>query len=352
MSQNDKTNELVAQVERAIESGNPLVVEAGASKNFYGLPQSSTLERLYLGAHSGIIDYAPDELVITARAGTPLSEISQLLKENNQILAFEPPNFDGRSTIGGVVASGLSGPRRPYSGAVRDYVLGVRLLTGNGKVLTFGGQVMKNVAGYDVSRLVVGAMGTLGVILDVSLKTLPAPEVEKTYSISATLSDFQNQLQSMTRTTPLSASAFDKDKLLVRLSGSYEAVTDASTQIAGEETDGKYWDELNNLKKFIDVRCLWRVSLAPASKLLTEVSTLIDWGGGQRWIADPVDDPRQMIASEDGHATLVKYEVGRLDSGFEVFHPLSGPVLEIHKKLKQHFDPHSIFNPGRMYRDI
>jgi len=349
---NDLTGVLVDQVESAMASKRPLVIESGGSKNFYGLPQPQEMDRICISAHSGIIDYAPDELVITARAGTLLSDICQLLKDNNQILAFEPPDFENRSTIGGVVASGLSGPRRPYAGAVRDHVLGVRLLTGSGKVLTFGGQVMKNVAGYDVSRLVVGAMGTLGLILDVSLKTLPAPEVERTYSIPTTILKFQKQLQAMSLSFPLSASMFDQDNLLMRLSGSEVAVTRAASELAGDEIDGCCWDKVNSLNRFDGVTNLWRISVAPASQLFLAESALIDWGGGLRWLADPDVDPREIISSEDGHATLMKYLPESLAPDLEVFQPLSGPVLEIQQRLKRQFDPHGIFNPGRMYRGL
>jgi len=212
--------------------------------------------------------------------------------------------------------------------------------------------VMKNVAGYDVSRLMVGAMGTLGVILDVSLKTLPAPEIERSYALSMSIQEFQEQLQAMSRHLPISAALFDHGRLLVRLSGSDIAVRVAASKLNGDEIGGACWNEVNILKRFDDVKMLWRVSLAPASQLLLEESTVVDWGGGVRWVSDPTDDLRAHIAGEDGHATLMKYQAELLPVDLEVFHPLSGPVLEIHRRLKQHFDPHGIFNPGRMYREI
>lgn len=350
MLSNDVSKPLVARVLEAIEHQSPLLIEGHASKRFYGYPSSNNLERLKICDHQGVIDYTPGELVIRVRAGTRLSDIQQLLAENNQILAFEPPDFEGKSTIGGVIASGLSGPRRPYAGSVRDFVLGLTLITGRGEVLEFGGQVMKNVAGYDVSRLVTGSLGTLGVILDVSLKVLPAPELEITRAISVSTREFQSRLQSIYRELPVSAASYQDGHLRVRLSGSETAINAARQKIGGEEVDNNTWHALNTLECFTDVRKLWRVSLAPASGLFLDDADVIDWGGGVRWLIDPEYDPREALAKEDGHATLMKFD--KLPSGIEIFQPLTEPVLGIHQRLKRQFDPVGIFNPGRMYRDI
>lgn len=350
MLSNDVSKPLVARVLEAIEHQSPLLIEGHASKRFYGYPSSNNLERLKICDHQGVIDYTPGELVIRVRAGTRLSDIQQLLAENNQILAFEPPDFEGKSTIGGVIASGLSGPRRPYAGSVRDFVLGLTLITGRGEVLEFGGQVMKNVAGYDVSRLVTGSLGTLGVILDVSLKVLPAPELEITRAISVSARGFQSRLQSIYRELPVSAASYQDGHLRVRLSGSETAINAARQKIGGEEVDNNTWHALNTLECFTDVRKLWRVSLAPASGLFLDDADVIDWGGGVRWLIDPEYDPREALAKEDGHATLMKFD--KLPSGIEIFQPLTEPVLGIHQRLKRQFDPVGIFNPGRMYRDI
>ena len=350
MLTNDVTEPLVARVHEAIEHRSPLVIEGHGSKRFYGHPSSDSLERLKVCDHQGVIDYTPGELVIRVRAGTCLSDIQQLLAENNQVLAFEPPDFDGKSTIGGVIASGISGPRRPYAGSARDFVLGLTLITGKGEVLEFGGQVMKNVAGYDVSRLVTGSLGTLGVILDVSLKVLPAPELEITRAIPVSPRKFQSRIQSMHRDLPVSAASYQEGHLRVRLSGSETAVNAARQKIGGEEVDNKTWDTLNTLGCFTDAKRLWRVSLAPASSLFLEDADVIDWGGGVRWLVDPEYDPRKALANEDGHATLMKFD--ELPSGMEIFQPLTEPVLGIHQRLKRQFDPVGIFNPGRMYRDI
>jgi glycolate oxidase FAD binding subunit len=348
MSLETSVKSLVDQVKDAIEHQNPLVIEGGGSKKFYGYLPPDELPKLSVSEHRGVIDYAPDELMIRVRAGTPLSEINQLLAENNQFLAFEPPEFTPKTTIGGVIASGLSGPRRPYSGSVMDYVLGVTLITGSGDVLSFGGQVMKNVAGYDVSRLVTGAMGTLGVILDVSLKVLPAPELERTVVRSARVEDFQSVMLSIRKNLPLSAVAHENGLLRLRVSGSAIAVEEAMLELGGEETGNEYWDRLNTLTHFTASKELWRVSLKPTSKLYLNEAAVIDWGGGLRWIVDPVKDVRGILKNEDGHATLVKHPVQT--SGVEIFQPLGQPLQGIHQRLKSRFDPLGIFNPGRMYQ--
>ena len=348
----DQSASLLAQVREAIEQQSPLSIEGGCSKSFYGYPPSPDLDQLDVSVHRGVIDYVPAELVMHVRAGTSLSEINQLLRDNNQLLPFEPPDFEANATIGGVIASGLSGPRRPWAGSARDFVLGVTLITGRGEILEFGGQVMKNVAGYDVSRLVTGSLGTLGIILDVSLKVLPAPEVEITRALAVSCQEFQARLQSMQRNMPLSAAAFQDGYLRVRLSGSEAAVSAAEQKFGGKEADNAYWGKLNTLECFANVKNLWRVSVAPASRLFLEDATVIDWGGGIRWLADPGYDPGKVLAGEDGHATLMKYDRESLSSDIEIFQPLHEPLLSIHHKLKKQFDPAGIFNPGRMYRDI
>lgn len=350
MESRDLTEALLASVQEAIKLKTPVAIEGSGSKRFYGYPAANDIYRLHMGGHRGVIDYAPDELVIRVRAGTRLSEINQLLSDNHQILAFEPPDFEATATIGGVIASGLSGPRRPYTGAVRDFVLGVRVITGRGEVLEFGGQVMKNVAGYDVSRLLAGALGTLGVILDVSLKVLPAPELEITRALAVSRQEFQALLQSMQGNLPLSAATYKDGNLMVRLSGSEVAVSVAGQKTGGEDLDNSVWDKLNTLECFADVTTLWRVSVAPASGLFLEDAAVIDWGGGIRWLVDTPMDPRPALACEDGHATLMKYDADNLSSGVEIFQPLAEPLLGIHQRLKQQFDPAGIFNPGRMYR--
>lgn len=352
MAPETSSESLVEQVKDAIEHRSPLVIEGGGSKKFYGYPAPDELPKLSIAQYKGVIDYAPDELMMRVRAGTPLSEINHLLRENNQFLAFEPPEFNHQTTIGGVIASGLSGPRRPYAGSVRDFVLGVTLITGSGDVLSFGGQVMKNVAGYDVSRLVTGAMGTLGVILDVSLKVLPAPEIEKSVIKPLAAEQFLPYMQSIRKNMPLSAAALGDGLLRLRVSGSKSAVEAAMLELEGEETGNEYWDQLNTLRHFTGSNELWRVSLRPTSRLFLDEAVIIDWGGGLRWMVDPDDDVREKLQNEDGHATLVKHHVKVGSPGVEVFQPLGQPLLGIHQRLKNRFDPMGIFNPGRMYQDF
>jgi len=348
MDSRDITEALLAQVHAAVESKTPLVIEGHGSKTFYGYPQAEDLQRLGTSGHQGIIDYAPEELVIRVRAGTRLADINHLLADNHQQLAFEPPDFASNSTIGGVIASGLSGPRRPYAGSVRDFVLGVTLIAGEGVVLEFGGQVIKNVAGYDVSRLLTGSMGTLGVILDVSLKVLPAPELEITRRLAVSRREFQARLRALQGNLPVSAAAHQDGELYIRLSGSKAAVTAARQKIGGEEAGNGIWKRFNSLECFAETGNLWRVSVAPASGLFLEDAMLIDWGGGIRWLADPGCNPRDALANEDGHATLMKYPREHLPTGTEIFQPLPEVLLAIHRRLKNRFDPAGVFNPGRI----
>jgi glycolate oxidase FAD binding subunit len=310
--------------------------------------------------YRGIIAYDPTELVITARCGTPLREIEAALAENNQMLAFEPPHFGAGATLGGMVASGLSGPRRQAVGAVRDFVLGAVLMDGKGEVLHFGGQVMKNVAGYDVSRLLTGSLGTLGLILEVSLKVLPKPFAETTVRLAM---DQTQALQSVNawggQPLPISASAWHGGFLLVRLSGAQAAVKAAQQKIGGEivpQADALWMSLREQTNIFFtpsadDASALWRFSLpsvAPAIDLAGD--QLIEWGGAQRWLQSDADAAtmRTVATRLGGHATL--YRGG--DKRVGVFHPLAPAVSKIHRNLKNAFDPAGIFNPGRMYNDL
>ena len=345
---------LVQQVKDAIVSNGALHIQGGDSKGFYGNPVKENVSVLSMLEHEGVIDYAPEELMIRVKAGTRLNDVVRLLKENNQYLAFEPPDFNNESTMGGVVATGLSGPRRPYTGAVRDFVLGVRLITGAGDVLSFGGQVMKNVAGYDVSRLVTGAMGTLGVILDVSLKVLPLPEVEKTVLRKISVHEFLPLLQSLPKNLPLSAAAHEDGLMRVRVSGSRVAVDAALRVLAADEVGNDYWQQINTLVGLtdVDVNTLWRISVAPNSVLFLEQAARIDWAGALRWLKNPELNPRERLSGQDGHATLIRQRGSAADQEINTFQPLAEPILGIHKRLKSQFDPAGIFNPGRMYKDI
>jgi glycolate oxidase FAD binding subunit len=239
----DLSKDVQEQVKEALSRQTALNIYAGNSKAFIGFPVSG--EPCCLAGHSGILYYQPTELVLTARSGTPLSLIEQTLAENRQMLAFEPPHFSSNATLGGVVSSALSGPRSVYVGTVRDFVLGVRLLNGAGEVVRFGGEVMKNVAGYDVSRLVVGALGTLGILLDISLKVLPMPEREVTLTWRLDAEAAEQKRQQLARKPwPLSASHYQGGCFSIRLSGSHPGVTEAQAALGGTVTEDSLWQEL------------------------------------------------------------------------------------------------------------
>lgn len=335
----------------------PLRIRGGGTKDWYG--QSLQGEVLDTRAYSGIIAYEPTELVITARCGTPLAEIEAALDERNQMLAFEPPCFGPDSTIGGIVASGLSGPRRATVGAVRDFVLGVVMLDGRGEKLKFGGQVMKNVAGYDVSRMLTGSLGTLGLITEVSLKVLPKPFHETTLRFEMRKTDAIEQLNKWGgQPLPVSASAWHGGVLIVRLSGAGAAVKAAVQRMGGEEEPHAevFWSELRNQSNaFFNTgsapTSLWRLSVPSTTPpMALEGEQLIEWGGAQRWLRTELDAKTIRAAAEQvgGHATL--YLGGDKEAG--VFHPLAPAIRTIHKNLKSTFDPSGIFNPGRMYKDF
>jgi len=346
---------LIARVQSARDMRQPLFIRGGGSKMFYG--RTCDGEILETGSTAGIISYEPTELVITAGGGTPLNEIHETLAASGQMLAFEPPAFTASATLGGAVASGLSGPRRPFTGSARDFILGTKCLTGKAEVLTFGGQVMKNVAGYDVSRLMTGALGTLGVILEVSIKVLPEPEYQlsltKRAGFNQALSDMSNWSgQSLS----LSAACLDGDNLNIRLSGKTSAVKAAAAKLDLDEHPAglEYWERLREqqLPFFVaDDRPLWRLSVPPLTGMLDLAGDwLLDWCGAQRWLKteEPAEKIRAIATAVGGHATLFRHG----DHGGEVFQPLSPAIGQIHRRLKQAFDPDRILNPGRMYADL
>lgn len=336
----------------------PLRIEGSGSKSFYG--RSTQGDALDVTAYRGIVSYEPTELVLTARAGTPLTEIDQLLADRRQMLAFEPPHFGPGATLGGCIAAGLSGPRRAYAGAVRDYVLGTRMIDGKGDVLKFGGQVMKNVAGYDVSRLMVGSLGTLGLLLEVSLKVLPLPVEE--VSLRFDMAE-QEALDAMNRwaAQPLSLSAtcYHDGVLTVRLSGAAAAVRSVRTKLGGEiVADAEsFWRGVREQQHAFfradnnKTYALWRLSLPSTAPMLNVPGRqLIEWGGALRWLVSDISavNIRQIATVLGGQATL--YRSAQPDA--EPFHPLSLTLLQVHQRLKRSFDPHRIFNPGRMYPEL
>jgi len=326
----------------------PLRLRGGGTKDFYG--NALRGEVLDTRGYAGIVSYEPTELVVTARCGTLLSELEDLLEKNRQCLPFEPPHFGADATIGGGVAAGLSGPRRAAAGALRDFVLGVKLIDGRGEALSFGGQVMKNVAGYDVSRLVAGSLGTLGLIAEVSLKLTPRPAEETTRRLEAPQA---RALELMNRWAgqplPLSATAWHDDELTVRLSGAGVAVRAAAAVIGGDPLDGAFWRSVREHGDafFAGDEPLWRLSVPSTTPPLElEGRQLIEWNGGLRWLksAASASAVRDAVHRVKGHATLFR----AADKPAGCFAPLD-PVLErLHRELKAAFDPAGIFNPGRM----
>ena len=346
----DCTQVYSTTIQAAAADHTALNIVGGNTKEFLGRTPQGT--RLSVASHRGILHYEPSELVITARAGTPLRELEQTLAEQGQALAFEPPHFGEAATLGGAVASGLSGPRRPYAGSLRDFVLGCRIINGRGEVLRFGGEVMKNVAGYDVSRLMCGAMGTLGLLLDISLKVLPRPATEITLAQDCTVATAIARMNAWAgRPLPLSAAAHDGRQLHFRLSGAVSAVNTARQSLGGEpvpDAEG-FWYALREQRHtfFTGDKSLWRLSLPPASAPLDlPGECLVDWGGAQRWLISDAEETlvRAAIQKTGGHATL--FRGGARDT--ERFHPLPDRLLALHRALKQTFDPAGIFNPGRL----
>jgi glycolate oxidase FAD binding subunit len=350
----DQTEVLAEQVRDASAQGRALRLHGYDSKDFLG-HRNDEHEPLDLKDHRGIVRYEPTELVITVRGGTPLAEVEQALAENGQMLAFEPPYFDGKGSIGGAIASGLGGPRRPWGGAPRDLLLGVVLLDGQGRVLRFGGEVMKNVAGYDVSRLMAGALGTLGALLEVSIKVLPAPAVERTLVLALPHEAAMRRMRDLARQpAPLSGACYWDDRLYLRLSGNRSSVDAWQKQIGGDAGEGiGFWQELRDhrLSFFADRQPLWRLSLAPATpRLECEHRVLTDWGGAQRWVHSdmPPHTIRDEVAKTGGHAILFRHG----DKTVPAFHPLNVVRERLHRGLKQTFDPNGILNPGRQYATI
>ena len=349
-------NQFTDTIRTAIASKVPLCIRGGGGKDFYGGKLQG--EILDTRPYCGIVDYEPTELVITAHAGTPLAEIETALKERGQMLAFEPPHFGSHATLGGCVAAGLSGPRRAAAGAVRDFVLGVRMLDGRGNDLRFGGQVMKNVAGYDVSRLMVGSLGTLGLLLEVSLKVLPLPLAETTLRFELPEDKAIQKLNQWAGTPlPISASAYTGGEVGLRLSGAAAAVEAACKKLGGERIDDaqaeKFWVGIREQTDpyFRGYTPLWRLSIKSTTPPLNLPGVqLIEWGGNLRWLKSSADAKtiRDAAISAGGHATLFRAS----DKSVGVFHPLPPALLKVHKKLKQTFDPAGIFNPGRLYPEF
>ena len=349
---------LLAQAERA-----SLDIRGGGTKKFYG--EVSTGEPLDVTGLTGISSYEPTELVVTVRAGTPLSELEAALEEHSQCLPFEPPRFSPGGTVGGMVAAGLSGPARVSVGAVRDHVLGVTLLNGRGEVLTFGGQVAKNVAGYDVSRLVAGSLGILGVICEVSLKVMPTSRADTTLGFDCDENQALTQLNLWaSRPWPMNASAWHDGRLRVRLAGAAAAVSAACCKLGGTsmapDAATTWWLSVRDQSDpffLLDAaslargESLWRLSV-PSTTASIDLPgrQLIEWHGSERWWRTTADanEVRAIAARAGGHATLMR----GADRSSGVFAPVSDVVMRIHRGLKQAFDPARVLNPGRLYAEL
>jgi glycolate oxidase FAD binding subunit len=349
----DATPALVEQVRESTARRTALRIVGGDSKRFYGRPLEAPT--LATRGHCGILRHDPAELVLTARGGTPLAEVEAQLASQGQRLPFEPPHFGPAATLGGTVAAGLAGPARAWSGPLRDYVLGARVLTGDGRVLRFGGEVMKNVAGYDVARLMAGSLGILGVLLDVSLKVLPLPPAERTLVLEMDETAAPARLAQFARcAAPLSAGSWVAGRAYLRFEGSDETLDEVQRRIGGEVlADSRgFWSALREQTHpfFAGGRPLWRCALpplAPAPPLAGP--TLIEWNGQQRWYrGTPGTAAFDAAAAVGGHATLFRHG----SAGADVFAPLPAPLLRLHQALKREFDPAGILNPGRLYRDL
>ena len=369
---------LIDQIHTAAAQRTPLCIRGGGSKDFYG--EILQGELLDTSSHRGIVNYEPSELVVTVRAGTPLAELEAALAEQGQGLAFEPPRFGTLSgTCGGMVAAGLSGPARASVGGVRDYVLGVQMVNGRGEALTFGGQVMKNVAGYDVSRLMVGAMGTLGLLTELSLKVLPVAPAEATLVFQLDQAAALAQLHRWgAQPLPLNASCWVCDNttpnapelLFVRLRGAIAAVESACKKmladVPGQRMDnaqaGPDWAACRDMKlPFFNAPAdkslaLWRLSVPQTAPVLAlPWPQLIEWHGGLRWLWAPTSAQPQLqqaVGAVGGSASLFIAASDNTKGNKNCFSPLSPAIEQIHRRLKAEFDPAGIFNPGRMYANI
>lgn len=369
-SPTDSPRDLIQQVQAAAAARQPLRITGGDTKAFYGQPTDG--ECLSTTGWSGIVSHEPSELVVTVRAGTPLVELEAALAEQGQCLPFDPPRFGAASTIGGVVAAGLAGPARATAGGVRDFLLGLQFINGRGEWLTFGGQVMKNVAGYDVSRVMAGAMGTLGVITDISLKVLPVAPAEATLVFAMGQHDALEQLHRWGgQPLPLNASCWVRDTtasdapelLFLRLRGAVAAVEAACERLA-REAGGTRMDNAQAGPDWAACRdqrlpffaapsadlCLWRLSVPQTAPVMAlPYAPLIEWQGAQRWLWAPPSaaaEIRSAAAAVNGHATLFRAGADGAP-GVPRFDRESPALTAITQRLRAEFDPAGIFNPGR-----
>ena len=347
---NDLSMSLQQQVMQAIGNRTPLCITAGGSKAFLGHDTEGMA--IDVNAHRGIIEYDPRELVLTARSGTPLEDIENTLAASGQMLAFEPPHFGNTATLGGTIACGLSGPRRPYSGSARDFVLGCKMLNGKGEIASFGGQVMKNVAGYDVSRLLAGSRGTLGILLEISLKVLPKPAASVTISRECSQTDAIIAMSELlSRPYPVDAACYDGERVHLRISGSEQAVSETCKKIPGETLPDAdtFWQGLreHELSFFHRPGTLYRIAVKPSTRPLhLNGQWLLDWGGAQRWLYSDEDMQtiRHQVELSGGHVAV--FRGGKNET------QLPAPLFALHHRLKTSFDPGNIFNRSLLYATL
>ena len=350
----DIREDIASRVMSACQQGQALQILSGNTKSFYGRSIQAT--PLSLARHSGVTEYEPSELYITARSGTPLNEVERVIEKENQILPCEPPHFGAAATIGGMVAAGLSGPRRASSGAIRDCILGAEIINGKGEYLRFGGKVMKNVAGYDASRLMCGSLGTLGILMSVTLRLLPSPQCEQTVVVSLNAADAIQKMNAWAHTPmPITATFHDGKDLYIRLAGTPSTINRCADELRGETIDwsDEFWmnvkEQANDV--FLAHEPIWRILVPPCTgPLELPGACAMEWNGALRWYATNAKAPvvRNIVEQVGGHANLFRNQ----SHEHQVFHPLPAALLEIHQKLKRAFDPEGILNPGKMYPEF
>lgn len=351
----DQTQALQQQVREAQQSRTPLRIMGGDSRGF--LPQSRAKQPLNLSQHHGVLQYQPEELVITLRAGTPLGEVTTLLQSHQQQLAFDPPRFSANSTIGGAVATAMAGPGRPWQGGVRDHLLGAKVLSGSGELLSFGGEVVKNVAGYDLFRPMAGAYGTLGVMLELSIKTLPQSAMEYHAVLESMEEEALHTMQQIRQQNlPLSGLCWHQNEIHLRLSGTAveleQYIPKLQQQGFTPQQGSPFWQQLRDqqLELFNSTDPIWRISLPPTAPALSqlrcsdELEQILNWGGAERWIRGIVPESRlrSEVEALGGHATLLRNATPEM----ERFHPRPPLIQRIEQQLRTTMDPAGILNPG------
>lgn len=349
----DLKQQLLEQVRDALSDKASITVRSGGTKEWLGrnVPTDRTIE---VGGHSGIVSYQPVELVMTARAGTSISEIEAALDENNQMLACEPPRFNGLATLGGSLAANVSGPGRPWYGSIRDHVLGVNLINGEGDYLRFGGQVMKNVAGYDLSRLQAGAMGGLGLMTEISLKVLPKPATTRTLKFAMSQSDAITRMNEMAgQPKPITAAFWHNNELFVRLAGAASAVNATAISWGGEELEPDHatavWSHLQDQQNdLFNAQKVWRFSVRSNAKAFElDGDSLINWGGTERWYTSDRSLEEMVSIAQAAGGQVSLYRGG--DRSAEVMHPQAKPLQALQQRIKHSIDPNGLLNPGRVY---